>query len=332
MYLHSHGSSGNEGVVLLETCLKLNCSLLLVDARGCGNSGPGPTTFGIKEKLDVLFALFFVLVTEEAGDFILFGRSIGCCAILSLCSLLTPAAAEVKDTRTNFGEDRDIKKLLEDQFNTFSKKNPKIVMLTPKMEMNILGIILDAPFKSLPNVMESYVKTNFSGFGFLAKYAVGFAEKQIYAIIKQTLKNQQNIDQIARVSVPTVILHSKNDELITASDFRDLCNAKGTKLAFKGNLVELSHDHNHKAQRDCDLHQQAVNICLQAGSVNLYKYQLTNNEAEKLREVQNIEPKVPSLNTKAFQLEQLNTLPSAKKQKRNPLNFDMNTGQGLFSS
>lgn len=57
-------------------------NLCLFDSRGCGDSSTGCVNFGFKEKIDIMFLMFKIIFEFDLVDFILWGRSIGCNAIL----------------------------------------------------------------------------------------------------------------------------------------------------------------------------------------------------------------------------------------------------------
>ena len=273
IYQHSHGSSGGEGTGLLETCGDLNLSLALVDCRGSGSSGPGPITFGFAEKFDLLFTIYALISKIEASDFIFFGRSIGCCSVLGLVSLLTPQSAESSAGDSAYGEDGMVRRILGEQFELFRKRNPEFEFRAGLERFAIRGTVLDAPYKSLNSVMESYCRMSFPTFSFLAKYALGFVEDQIYEAIKVNLKNQQNIDYIRRAGTPSTILYSPKDELVTLAEFNELMASRGKRLVSQVIFRDFQHSASHKVMRSSELYRDCLSFLLQPHS-HCYVFQL----------------------------------------------------------
>lgn len=83
IYNHSHGSSKFEGSHLLTVCAEQNMSLVLYDLRACGESEGDIISFGKNEKIDLLYLLLKLQVDFGYSQFLLWGRSIGCNAIIN---------------------------------------------------------------------------------------------------------------------------------------------------------------------------------------------------------------------------------------------------------
>ena len=84
VYSHSHGSCKYEASNLIGHCAQYGLDLCLYDSRGCGKSGDNTIYFGFKEHLDLLFILFKLVIGYNRKGFVLWGRSIGCNAVLQL--------------------------------------------------------------------------------------------------------------------------------------------------------------------------------------------------------------------------------------------------------
>ena len=84
VYCHAYGSSKFEGSRLLGICKERGMSLLLHDSRGSGESEGECITFGKKEKIDLLFLLLKMHRDFGFTRFLLWGRSMGCNAIIAL--------------------------------------------------------------------------------------------------------------------------------------------------------------------------------------------------------------------------------------------------------
>ena len=70
IYTHSHGSSSQEGLEILDSCGLFEMSLCVYDSRGCGDSGESPHTFGEKESIDLLYLMFYCAVMDGFSEFI----------------------------------------------------------------------------------------------------------------------------------------------------------------------------------------------------------------------------------------------------------------------
>lgn len=84
IYTHSYGSNKSEGCDSLGCAAKFDFDLCIYDSRGSGNSMTSPITFGYKESLDLFYILLFCYIKYDYWEFVLWGRSIGCNAVLQL--------------------------------------------------------------------------------------------------------------------------------------------------------------------------------------------------------------------------------------------------------
>lgn len=84
VYTHSYGSNKFEGSDLIQTCYWFDCDLVFYDSWGSGLSGPDPIGFGCKEKTDLLYLLLKLVAGFGYQNIILWGRSIGCNAIIQM--------------------------------------------------------------------------------------------------------------------------------------------------------------------------------------------------------------------------------------------------------
>lgn len=83
IYSHSYGSCKYEGMGNLSACKSFNLNYCIYDSRGCGSSSSeSKVSFGFNEKIDLLFLLLKLNFDFKCANFILWGRSIGCNAVL----------------------------------------------------------------------------------------------------------------------------------------------------------------------------------------------------------------------------------------------------------
>ena len=89
MYVHTYGSCKEEGSYLLDSCYENRLSLCIYDSRGCGESSGGKIGFGFCEWEDLFMLLNFLKKQEKFNKILLWGRSIGCNAVLQLIQKLS---------------------------------------------------------------------------------------------------------------------------------------------------------------------------------------------------------------------------------------------------
>lgn len=100
VYNHSHGSSKFEGSHLLPLCVEHQMSMVLYDSRACGESEGDMISFGKNEKIDLIYLLLKVQVDFGFKQYLLWGRSIGCNAIINFLYEMEMNKSEYLNTIT----------------------------------------------------------------------------------------------------------------------------------------------------------------------------------------------------------------------------------------
>lgn len=277
IYTHSHGSCSDEGLQLLEISSKAEVSLCLYDSRGCGNSGDGYNTFGKHESIDLLYMLYYCAIIDGFTEFILWGRSIGTCAIIQLLSKLklqemkrinlrlTP---EIKDWLNEFESIS-----LREQLALFQELNN--IIHTDEFEMKCIGAILDAPVKSVSASVENFVSKRFISLDFISKIASGMTQKWIKDKTKIDIYKGQNFTLAKKLTTTAVFLCSKRDEMIIFDDLMELYNGYGSTSghAVIKNVLEI--DVTHKQHRQIKDMTDALNTILEFGPTDKGNFNFT---------------------------------------------------------
>ena len=241
IYTHSHSSNKMEGEVLLENCIRNNLSLVVYDSRGCGTSDKTGISFGEKEQVDLLFVLFKVLLTEEIDNFILFGRSIGCCAVLRLLK--------------NIGEGRQGEHLwnkdsfLGVNFKQFIESNKDCVMMHERMRFVLEGVILDSPVYSVQSAISEFFKKKFVNLNFVANYISSYTQKHIHKKLGVDIRVKQNHSLVKGISTNVLFVFSKDDYFISNEQKMKLISNFGCQAAKKPVLKVLSVNEEHNEER-----------------------------------------------------------------------------------
>lgn len=259
IYTHSHGANKEEGLQLQAGCHSLGFSLCTYDSRGCGRSSESKITFGHHERMDLLYVLFFVLVTEEIEQFVLWGRSIGCCAVVQLLVRLK----EVGKGGVGF---------LQTAFEGFLKKNRELVMLTPSLKLDILGVVLDCPIKRLQSAILNFIKMKIVNVNFIASYASQYVSSSIQRQLGQGIKHEDNIDLVRIINPNTVLLFSKNDEFVSVNDRKELVDAFMSSCQKKNPKEIFSLNKSHRAKRNLNDVKSALEKLILNSRLSSFSY------------------------------------------------------------
>jgi len=257
VYSHSHGSCKYEAANLIRHCAEFGYDLCLYDSRACGKSGDTAIYFGFKEHLDLLFVLFKLVIAFNRKGFVLWGRSIGCNAVLQLYNALytnesaylnknpkllaSARTSPLKRSGTGISSSskRDVKypqmhnKLIEEHLDTFLMHNEKKIygFTDVTFEFTLYAVVLDSPYTSF----MTFLKDNMSKLaGFmtslvstpLSHYLKSFYNKKLGI----DLETCQNIDLLRSMNVNALFLISDADDMIPYRAYTDMINVYGTSF------------------------------------------------------------------------------------------------------
>ena len=273
IYTHSHGSNKEEGLQLLKTCADMGYSLCLYDSRSCGASEHTKVTFGYEEQLDLLFVMYYVLLTEEVSKYVLWGRSIGCCAVIQLLVKLTSIAEDNYKNR-RIGDS----KYLQANLNKFFERNKTTVMLTKGLRFEIIGTVLDSPIKSLKSSILNFIKKKIVNVNFIANYASEYVSQSIKNQLNFDFDYQENEELLNLVNINSFVFFSKEDEFISLEDERYIMTVLGRNKKHKNPFKFFKLEKGHKTRRN----EQEVKLALQSISDNKkfitfpYHFQVSN--------------------------------------------------------
>lgn len=107
VYNHSHGSSKFEGSHLLPLCVEHQMSMVLYDSRACGESDGDMISFGKNEKIDLIYLLLKVQIDFGFKQYLLWGRSIGCNAIINFLYEMEMNKSEYLNTITKRKQEQE---------------------------------------------------------------------------------------------------------------------------------------------------------------------------------------------------------------------------------
>lgn len=254
VYSHSHGSCKYEASHLIKHCAEFGYDLCLYDSRGCGKSGDTSLFFGFKEHIDLLYLLLKLSIGYNRRGFVLWGRSIGCNAVLQLYQALYTNENEYlnrnskstassntdpfKRASTGFSgvHRRDVKyptmynKLIDAHLDTFMMHNEKKLygFTDIAVELTIYAVVLDSPYISF----MSFLKDNMSKLvGFmtslvstpLSHYLKSFYNKKLDI----DLETSQNIDLLKSMDINALFLVSDLDDMIPYRAYVEMIDSYG---------------------------------------------------------------------------------------------------------
>lgn len=312
VYNHSHGSEKTEAFQLVDSCDKLGCDIALYDSRGCGKSSDTYVTFGHSERIDLLFVLFYILVTEQPNEFLFWGRSIGCCAVIQLVNMLTPDVKKafridlVNKTATNKAISDKFKKseILDENFSIFMAKNGTVRMSAEYASFTILGVILDSPIKSMASAVTNFIKSKILNVNFVASYISKYLNNYLEKKIKIDLKKNNNETAIKNILINSYLMFSMKDEFVSEEDEECIKKNYGSNADKRPHVYIKKLEVKHTSRRTNETIIEALKTIIQAQNNMSYSFFIDN---------------VNSLNDATFRLYKADSLDSScnKKSKFN---------------
>lgn len=278
VYSHSHGSTGEEGLELLEACQDQGVSLCYYDSRGCGESGDAYVTFGVNENIDLLYICFYLVVIYEIDEFILWGRSIGSCAVLQLADNLVSSiprkgpngiprpryarvsgpnspkimSAKQYNSISDFSLESHLNKFLE--LNNFINENPR--------QFSVIGLVVDSAPKSIIAAVEHFVKVKFLNLKLFTKVASLYSENWIKNKIGVDITIRQNCQLVRTINANTIFLISPKDEMVPFEDSMELLQNFSMLCDQKCYFDVLRMNKGHKERRDSIVYENAINTLI----------------------------------------------------------------------
>ena len=270
LYTHSHSSNLHEGDNLLENCARNGMSLIVYDSRGCGTSDGKTASFGEKEQIDLFFILLHAMLTHQIDSFVLYGRSIGCCAVLRLLNSLWKDQTKRWDDKTSF---------INRSFTQFIDKNKNEVMLVPSMLFTIESIVLDSPVYSIQTAVSQFFKQKFVNVNFVANYISSYTQKHVKKNLGVDVTTNQNHSLVKIVSTNVLVVFSKKDYFIANGDKKKLLNGFGLQSKKRPYLQLMNIDEEHNEERTKkDLYAVFDYLIKFRGNESNYlRYEINNN-------------------------------------------------------
>ena len=257
IYTHSHGSNKHEGLQLFEACRDKNYSLFVYDSRGCGSSTKTNITFGNNEKIDLLYCLYYLTITEEIVSYILWGRSMGSCAIIQMLYDIQNDPDKQSRPVFNIDQTKTTEIVYSDFFHKnyslFLNKNRNITMLKDKLNIVIAGVVLDSPISSVRVAINNFIKSKIININLVAKYASNYATSFLNKHTNMNIDNRQNINLIKSIRSNIFILFSINDEFVSKEDENMIIKNFMADAEIKGYMEYKHIELSHKAKRHKDL-------------------------------------------------------------------------------
>lgn len=263
VYNHSHGACKYEGLQLLEACNKTSYDLCIFDSRSCGASDGETITFGKYEKIDLLFIIFFMIDKGGYDNVILWGRSIGGCAILQLLHEICGNKANPTSVGSNRQKSKIESEVITNQFiqynlRYYQKKNKDKVIKRNSFKINIKGVVLDSPIRSFKKALVNFVKRKVINIGFLSKMVSKYAKDYILKKNGVDIELNQNGEIIKEINPNLFLFFSKDDDFITKEDELKLKNAFAYAFEERNLLKTKKLDITHRAKRPTEIVIEAL--------------------------------------------------------------------------
>lgn len=278
IYNHSHGSSRYEGCHLLSKCADEGMSLLLYDSRGCGESDGDYITFGKEEKIDLLFLLLKVQLEYKFTSFLLWGRSIGCNAVISFLYEMESNTSEYLNAllmekqkasqsgfrglgRTTPSKSRRRPQYPKENFNRFFNKvilkfleqNDYQDKRDHKFNITVIGMVLDSVYRSLKALINDNIERALKG-SILATLSKKPANAMMYNYLMKKISydmtKNQNKHLLPKIGCSCMFIISDQDEMIPLRRFKKTIAEYKPKGVKTGNFASINTKKKHGSGRE----------------------------------------------------------------------------------
>jgi hypothetical protein len=310
LYNHSHGSCKFEGASLLGQCYSSGISLLIYDSRGSGESGDDAIYFGAKEKIDILFLVLHLCIVYEIDSFILWGRSIGCNAVLQFYQTLISRDGDFLNRIMKLQHDKinsvtrtlpngkvvvtnnskiqiplypeKFNKFINQYFDDFLEFNE--IKVKPRFEIaiTIKGLVLDSPYESFVSFINDNIKklVNFMP-GMVSSIATLYLKNWMSSRLEVDIEIDQNIELVGKINLNTVFIISDKDEIVSFERYQNLTKSFAEKCPHKNACVSINTGRTHGSKRTRDLIKSVFqNFDLNKNQSNKYSFVYLHHKAD----------------------------------------------------
>jgi hypothetical protein len=299
IYNHSHGSCKFEGVNLLGHCQAFGYNLLVYDSRACGESSGDTIFFGSKEKVDLLFIMLYLSMAHKVENFILWGRSIGCNAVLQFYQSLISSDGDfmnrvikIQANKPNIKHEKDSKvvysvsrinpelyppmfnKFIHRHFEEFFIQNSGYVESLKEINISIDGMVLDSPYESFTSFIEDNMKkvVNFMP-GMVSSIANMYLKGWMNSKLNVNIEEDQNIDLITKINLNSVFIISDKDEIVTFDRYKNIIQSYAKKFPHKNKCEVINTGKSHGSRRAKEINDKAFLVITQnKSSANTYSF------------------------------------------------------------
>ena len=307
VYNHSHGSCMWEGSELIAHCYLNKLNLCLYDSRACGESSESYIYFGFRERVDLLFVLVKLQIVHKLEEFVLWGRSIGCNAILQFFNTIISNEGSFLNLNidllnkkrglnrfnTYLRHTQNLLKKYPDEHNEFVSKhlpvffanNPvDIADTVDVVRIRVIGIVLDSPYNSF----DGFIKDNMKK---IMKFISGLISLPVCLYLKNFYKKKlgidldtmQNLDLIKKLNLNTSFIVSDKDEMIPYDKFEVLISSFAKKFAKKNECKVYRLSIGHTKKRPKEVLSEVVGCLLERiNSKNSYLFMHRTDLAKSL--------------------------------------------------
>lgn len=334
IYSHAYCSSRYECVNLLAHCKRHGLSLCIYDSRSSGESQGDTVTFGYKESIDLFFVLLKLLIDYNVRHFVLWGRSIGCNAVLMLQHKLLSNTSRNLNRKPS-GQKAQVE--YPPHFNVFILKNYQQYVqrnggkpLADGLRINftIVGLVLDVPYYS----MNSFIKDNIRRFvpylpGMFTLVASSYVIERIKDRFGVNLRENQNKFLLKVTNMNTAMIVSDKDEIVPYKRFEKMQKIFAENFQMKNSLKIINCGKEHGVRRDePTITQIIVHILNNQNKNNVVNYDhihimnLNDPRARQLAAQIGGTENVPSLsNQEPLVLEEKTETPTPEEKNFNPM-------------
>lgn len=256
IYNHSHGSCKYEGSNLIKHCAAYAYDLCLFDSRGCGRSGDNSIYFGFREHIDLLYIILKLTIAYKRTGFVLWGRSIGCNAVLQLYHFLVANEGEFlnrqierRQEKTDTGSFKRVastvsircaalkypeqyNKLLHEHLDIFLMHNLKNLYGSNELNVQffIYALVLDSPYSSFVGFLKDNVGKMANFMTLVSTPLSHYLKNYVNKRLDIDLDTRQNINLVETINISGVFLISDDDEIIPYDSFKKLADRYGAKF------------------------------------------------------------------------------------------------------
>lgn len=157
-----------------------------------------------------------------------------------------------------YNESKDTEIIIDYSFKNFGFNNFALwgrsmgavtsILFTSKKKYDIKHLVLDSPFYKLKDTIAYFAKNRLGISFFLTKFAMNFISSNIKEQVGYDIINLCVKDHVSKINIPTVLIGSKNDEMVPFEHSKKIYESFSNHKKVKMFISEKKHNETREIQ------------------------------------------------------------------------------------